>query len=400
MKTFASTSLAWCAVALSLSSPAFAAPPANDNLANAQIITGGSGNVTGTNVDATDEVEEPSLNDGRSMSSVWYAWTAPTSDLYQFDTTGSDFDTYLAVFTGTGFDSLTFVTGNDDSGTRTSKVSFATTAGTTYLIVVAGYNDPDNGVETGTIELNWSLKVFDIGQVSIYRGTSTYRSNYEQADDRIPPSPITDSYSESNTYYAVYDHVNETSVVVNYFSYRINGRLFKSYFVSPGSGIFPFHIIPQKQTGTARWVEGSGSVYEYFAPAEPMDSFLGSGSIDSSLSFSSGLATPVALSPTIRINVPRVIKGIYQRNSVGMTSTDYDYDLGEVVNLAFTRRSIQWSSSPWTETLDTANSLKANRDNLVFKGINYPKGSLDNGLALVKKILEAAGFTETGFGSF
>jgi hypothetical protein len=57
--------------------PAFAqaAAPPNDAFAAAETLSGPSGTVFGTTVDATAEAGEP-----RSMPlnhSIWYAWTAP-----------------------------------------------------------------------------------------------------------------------------------------------------------------------------------------------------------------------------------------------------------------------------------------------------------------------------------
>jgi hypothetical protein len=75
-------------------------PPANDNFANAQIISGCSGTVTGTNVGATKEVGEPTNPDSAgSRRSVWYNWQAPSTGNVTVTTLGSDFDTTLAVYT-------------------------------------------------------------------------------------------------------------------------------------------------------------------------------------------------------------------------------------------------------------------------------------------------------------
>ena len=66
--------------------PAQAAPPSNDDFANAQILPPGVGIYTGTNVDATTETGEPNRlvtdvpppgNDYAPTASVWYQWTAP-----------------------------------------------------------------------------------------------------------------------------------------------------------------------------------------------------------------------------------------------------------------------------------------------------------------------------------
>jgi hypothetical protein len=73
--------LAALAALLIAASPASAAAPANDNIANAPVIPTAGGTVHGTNVGATAEANEPRRVDflGRSASTVWYAWTAPSS---------------------------------------------------------------------------------------------------------------------------------------------------------------------------------------------------------------------------------------------------------------------------------------------------------------------------------
>ncbi len=60
--------------------------PANDNFASAQPISGTSGSVTGTNVGATAEPGEQTIQDNRGGASVWYKWTVPVTGSYQFDT--------------------------------------------------------------------------------------------------------------------------------------------------------------------------------------------------------------------------------------------------------------------------------------------------------------------------
>lgn len=58
-----------------------------------------------------------------------------TSGNVNFDTLGSDFDTILAIYTGTGdlADLALLAENDDDDGNISSKVTFSATAGTTYL---------------------------------------------------------------------------------------------------------------------------------------------------------------------------------------------------------------------------------------------------------------------------
>ncbi len=130
---------------------------ANDNFANASVLSGSSGTVSGANTEATIEFDEPYHADNEGGASVWYRWTAPSSGPARVDTLGSDFDTLLGVFTGGSLSSLLVVGSNDDTTTnRQSAVSFPAVAGTTYSIAVDGFSDGFN-IEVGAITLHWSL---------------------------------------------------------------------------------------------------------------------------------------------------------------------------------------------------------------------------------------------------
>src|SRR5262249_19115057 len=74
-------------------------------------------------------------------TSVWWTWTAPVADGFTISTAGSDFDTILAVYTGTVVSNLTLVAANDDasSETVTSSLSLQTIAGQAYQIGVDGF---------------------------------------------------------------------------------------------------------------------------------------------------------------------------------------------------------------------------------------------------------------------
>jgi hypothetical protein len=138
-------------------------PPPNDNFANAQVVTGCSGSVTGSNLLATKEVGEPiqlQASSG-SMRSVWYQWQAPSTGSATITTSGSDFDTILSVYTGSSVGGLTLVPNgtNDDvvpGSDVTSSVTINVTQGTLYSIAVNGFDNDGTGGDTGNIKLNWS----------------------------------------------------------------------------------------------------------------------------------------------------------------------------------------------------------------------------------------------------
>ncbi|MDH6083979.1 Calx-beta domain-containing protein [Umezakia ovalisporum] len=119
----------------------------NDNFINSTVITGQITSVTGTNLGFTGEPGEPSQSG--TINSAWWRWTAPTAGPVTINTVGSNFDTYLAVFTGDAVNNLTLVIDNDDFEDSTSQVTFFPTAGTTYHIAVDGFLS-----NTGNIQLN------------------------------------------------------------------------------------------------------------------------------------------------------------------------------------------------------------------------------------------------------
>ncbi len=128
-------------------------PPANDNFSNAQVISGNTGTVNGSNVNASKEAGEPNHAGNAGGKSVWYRWTAPNSGAVSIDTIGSSFDTLLGVYTGSSVSGLTLIASNDNfGGNTTSKVTFTAVGGTVYQIAVDGFSGA-----TGSVTLNWSL---------------------------------------------------------------------------------------------------------------------------------------------------------------------------------------------------------------------------------------------------
>ena len=124
----------------------------NDAFASATPVSGAMGTVAGSNMGATLESGEP-VSTGRST--VWYTWTSPCNGRAVFDTLGSDFDTYLGAFAGSGLGSLSLLAEGDDIGEIVqSEVRFVVVRGGTYHLRVDGF-DP---TESGNIHLNWRLE--------------------------------------------------------------------------------------------------------------------------------------------------------------------------------------------------------------------------------------------------
>jgi hypothetical protein len=124
--------------------PGAASGPPNDNFASAAAL---SGTASGTTVGATKEAGEPNHAGNAGGKSIWWSWTAPVAGATTLTTSGSNYDTLLAVYAGSALSGLTVVGSNDDAnGTTQSQVTFTAVAGTTYRIAVDGYNGASGSV--------------------------------------------------------------------------------------------------------------------------------------------------------------------------------------------------------------------------------------------------------------
>jgi hypothetical protein len=132
-----------------LAGEAAAAPPANDDFANATVLASLPASVSESTVEAGWEDSEPasSCGGGFMSNTVWFAYMPPANGLLVADTVGSDFDTMIAVYTGSWL-SLVEVDCNDDSYGPQSQLVFEVSAGVTYWVQVGGFSD------SGSLVLN------------------------------------------------------------------------------------------------------------------------------------------------------------------------------------------------------------------------------------------------------
>ncbi len=132
--------LAVTLVSLAIAAPtASAAPPLNDNLAAATPVALPS-ELPGTVAESTREAGEPGHAGVQRMGGVWYSFTPAETASVIARTCTAQFDTVLAVYTGSDVGALTRVTDNDDSCGVGSIVTFTATAGTTYYISVSPFD--------------------------------------------------------------------------------------------------------------------------------------------------------------------------------------------------------------------------------------------------------------------
>ncbi len=158
------------------------ASPLNDNFTNATVLSGISGSLNGTNNAATKEAGEPNHAGNIGGASVWFRWVAPNSGTVTFNTTGSAFDTLLAVYTGTNVGALAQVATDDDTSANSqSAVTFAAVAGTEYHIAVDGYNF-GSGAAVGAYVLTW---LYPVVRETVLSTAVTNLSNFVYDSDAL-----------------------------------------------------------------------------------------------------------------------------------------------------------------------------------------------------------------------
>jgi hypothetical protein len=125
--------------------PAAAAPPANDDFDNAVVIAALPFGDTTDTTEATTAPDDPfCAGNGRT---VWYTFT-PSADIdVVADTFGSDYDTTLSAYTGTR-GALHQVACNDDSQSLQSRILFHANAGVTQFLMVGSFDDTPGGTLT------------------------------------------------------------------------------------------------------------------------------------------------------------------------------------------------------------------------------------------------------------
>ena len=132
--------------------------PVNNNFVNAIDLPGDSGVQSGTgNLDATLEAGEPGING--ATNTVWFKWTCAADGFFTINTLGStellggEFDSMVGVYTGTSVGALTALPGTPQDTGVPETMTVAVTAGTTYHIQVAGWDN----TTAANIYLTWSF---------------------------------------------------------------------------------------------------------------------------------------------------------------------------------------------------------------------------------------------------
>ena len=137
----------------------FADTPANDNLANAEVVTGVRVHVSRSNAGATREAGEPNHAANPGGKSIWFRWVAPKSGAFTFSTnrTESSIDTIVHVYAGSNYSTLATVGFNNNVSSPVnmkSVVHLIVSAGQTYSIALDGATEPGGQAPEGMMTLD------------------------------------------------------------------------------------------------------------------------------------------------------------------------------------------------------------------------------------------------------
>lgn len=149
--------MAFIASAAALGSALPCMAQANDNCDAPEAISG-FGTFPTSNVNATTDGLASAtclfFSSDQIWADVWMCWTAQSTGLVNIETCGTTFDTRLAVYSGCGCpDGSNILACNDDACALQSRVTFAATAGQSYMIRVGSYDADGVNPVTGAITL-------------------------------------------------------------------------------------------------------------------------------------------------------------------------------------------------------------------------------------------------------
>jgi hypothetical protein len=166
--------------------PTLAAPPPNDDIANAVTVTEPlpfSNSVSTVEATAAPDDPLPGCTFIFDGATVWYAYTPSTSGYINANTAGSDYDTVLSAFTGSP-GTLTEIACNDDAIGLQSQVVIPVTAGVTYYFMVGSYFGGPGGNLVFNVDVSAgpavvSLTITEPVSVNPKTGTATVQAHVQ-----------------------------------------------------------------------------------------------------------------------------------------------------------------------------------------------------------------------------
>jgi hypothetical protein len=127
-----------------------------DDFVNAIKLASDKNNVSISNIGATTEKSEMLHDDISNYASIWFEFTPNVSGNYIFNTKSSDFDTIIALYSGSSIKNLTKLASNNDFIDSSSRITHNLDAGVKYYVAVAG-----NNYEEGVVGLSYLLNAIN-----------------------------------------------------------------------------------------------------------------------------------------------------------------------------------------------------------------------------------------------
>ncbi len=174
--------------------------PANNDFDNRTLVTGNNTTVSGSNIGATLEPDEPAHDDSYGGKSVWWRWVSPGPGIVTIDTIGSICDTMLGIYSGSALSNLVEIASDDESGGNyTSKVTFYTKGAITYQIAVDGY-DGDSGPISLHVLFTSASYTLTLNTNPLVGGWASFDPQPDQNGKYAPGSVVTLSAGPTNSY--------------------------------------------------------------------------------------------------------------------------------------------------------------------------------------------------------
>ena len=187
--------------------------PANDACSGAVTVTCGN-TYSGTTVNSTTtgETALPSCSStSPTAGGVWYVFAGDGSTVTASLCSGTSYDSKLNVYSGSGCASLTScVASNDDGCSTQSTVTFATTTGTSYYILVNGYSSA-----TGTFSLGITCCTPGIPACATLNSPANGATGVAQCSSLSWTAPVTSGCTGVNSYDVYYGTTNPPPFYLN-----------------------------------------------------------------------------------------------------------------------------------------------------------------------------------------
>lgn len=237
----------------------------NDHFANAIPLESGGGTSVATSQTATKEFNEPAHASNGGGKSIWYRFTPQSSGILLLSTDGSDFDTLLALYTGSKVSALTPVASNDDvpGGSKQSEIIVAVAAGTVYHIAVDGYD-----AASGTVRLLHAFSAttnYRVSTSSGGNGQANPSSGLYPAFSTVSLSALPDPYYQFSHWETpggvLVSRANPFNLLIHSdtnLTARFSPKLYTDDFESGDLTRLPWQSSPESAWGVVNFVRPNG----------------------------------------------------------------------------------------------------------------------------------------------